>query len=333
MKEGVGKNVETENGRKEYSRLNNELRRTTDRAKDQWWNDKCDELAEYDKRGRSDLLYQEVNKLTKTSKKTGTKNVAINDKEGELKTELREVKDRWKEYIEELYDKDRKPVEGDFAMEEENMIENDHKGPDILKEEIYEAIKCMKNGKATGIDDIPAEFLKMLEGESLKMLVDLCMEVYITGIWPEDFTKSVMIPIPKKANAMDCADYRTISLIPHTSKILLKILTNRIQSKADMLLGRTQFGFRKGCGTREAIGVMRTICERSLEYGNEVFICLVDFEKAFDRLDWVKMLEILRKIGVDWRDRRLILNLYLNQRAVVKIQEEFTDEGEIGGVE
>ena len=56
----------------------------------------------------------------------------------------------------------------------------------------------------------------------------------------------------------------------------------------------------------------------------------MDFEKAFDRIDWVKMLEILEKIGVDWRDRRLIMNLYLNQKAVVKIQQEFSDEGEIG---
>jgi hypothetical protein len=65
----------------------------------------------------------------------------------------------------------------------------------------------MKMGKAAGIDDVPAEFLKMI-GETLKKLVDLCMEVYNTGIWPEDFTKSVLIPIPKKANAVECYDRR-----------------------------------------------------------------------------------------------------------------------------
>ena len=210
------------------------------------------------------------------------------------------------------------------------MIGSDQKGPDILRDEIYAAIKCIKSGKAAGVDDIPAEFLKILEGEALNKLEELCREIYNTGIWPDDFTKSVMIPIPKKSNAMDCADYRTISLISHASKILLKILNNRIQSKADLMLGKTQFGFRKGCGTREAIGVMRTICERSLEHGNEVFICFVDFEKAFDRIDWVKMLDILKEIGVDWRDRRLIMNLYLNQKAIVRIQQEYSDEGEIG---
>ena len=324
------KNNESELGKKEYSRLNNQLRRETEKARDQWWNYKCDELAEYDRRGRSDLLYQEVRQLTRTDKKVETKNITINSKDGELKTGVSEVKERWKEYIEELYDKEGKPVFEDFDLEEEHMIEKDQRGPGIMKEEIYEAINSLKKGKAAGIDDIPAEFLKMLEGETLQKLVELCMEIYNTGIWPEDFTKSVVIPIPKKANAVECSDYRTISLISHASKILLKIINNRMQSKADMVLGRTQFGFRRGCGTREAIAVMRTLCERSLEYGNEIFICFVDFEKAFDRIDWVLMLKILKKIGVDWRDRRLIMNLYRNQKAVVRIQHEFSDEGELG---
>src|SRR5438132_13877693 len=98
------------------------------------------------------------------------------------------------------------------------------------------------------------------------------------------------------------------------------------------MLGNTQFGFRKGCGTREAIGVMRAICERSLEHGREVFVCFVDFEKAFDRIDWVMMLKTLKNMGVDWGDRRLILNLYMNQKAIVKIQQEVSEEGEIGRV-
>ena len=98
---------------------------------------------------------------------------------------------------------------------------------------------------------------------------------------------------------MDCADYRTISLISHASKILLKILAKRLEGKTETLISKTQFGFRKGCGTREAIGVMRTLCERSLEHGNDVFICFVDYEKAFDRVDWVKMLSLLKGFGVD----------------------------------
>ena len=111
---------------------------------------------------------------------------------------------------------------------------------------------------------------------------------------------------------------------------MFKILTKRLEDKTEMLISKTQFGFRKGCGTREAIGVMRTLCERSLEHDNDVFICFVDYEKAFDRVDWVKLLGILREIDVDWRDRRLIVNLYMQQRAVVKVLQEHSEESEFG---
>ena len=101
--------------------------------------------------------------------------------------------------------------------------------------------------------------------------------MYVKGIWPSDFTRVVMIPLQKKTNAVECGDHRTISLILRPSKIMLKILTNRIEAKARDFIGRNHFEFRKGCGTRYAIGVMRMICKRSLEFGNNVYICFVDF--------------------------------------------------------
>ena len=143
----------------------------------------------------------------------------------------------------------------------------------------------MKINKAEGIDGIPGEFWKNLGPEGMKVLIDLCRKIYVTGIWPSDFTKAVMIPLLKKVNAVDCKDYRTISLIPHASKIMLKVIMKRIEGKAINVIGKTQFGFRKGMGTREAIGTMKMLCERSLEYGCVVYICFVDFEKAFDRVN------------------------------------------------
>src|SRR6476619_3122046 len=139
-----------------------------------------------------------------------------------------------------------------------------------------------------------------------------------------------MIPLQKKMNAVECSDHRTISLISHASKILLKIPTKRIEAKARDFIGRNQFGFRKGCGTRDAIRVMRMICERRLEFGNNVYICFVDFEKAFDRVNWEKMMKVLQSIGIDWRDRRMISDLYMNQEAVVRIADGESDSGIIG---
>ena len=88
-----------------------------------------------------------------------------------------------------------------------------------------------------------------------------------------------MIPLPKKVNAVECKDCRKISLIPHASKIMLKIIMKRIEGKAINVIGKTQFGFRKGMGTREAIGTMKMLCERSLEYVKDVYICFVISKK------------------------------------------------------
>src|SRR6476619_8369155 len=154
--------------------------------------------------------------------------------------------------------------------------------------------------------------------------------MYMKGIWPSDFTRVVMIPLQKKMNTVGCSDHRTISLISHASKILLKILTNRIEAKARDFIRRNQFGFRKGCGTRDAIGVMRMIGERSLEFGNNVYICFVHFEKAFDRVNWKKMMKVLQSIDVDWRNRRMISELYTNQEAVVRIAGGESDSSIIG---
>src|SRR5688572_27214081 len=86
----------------------------------------------------------------------------------------------------------------------------------------------------------------------------------------------------------------------------------------------------KGRGTRDAIGSLRVLAERSLEHGQEVYICFVDYEKAFDRVDWRKLMTALRRRGIDWKDRRLIGNLYMNQKVKIRIDGECSEEGEIG---
>ena len=91
-----------------------------------------------------------------------------------------------------------------------------------------------------------------------------------------------------------------------------------MESKIASVIGDDQFGFIKGRGTREAIATMRLLTERSLEYNNDICIAFIDFEKAFDRVDWIKLLKELKKIGVDWKDRRLIASLYMNQTALVR---------------
>jgi len=94
----------------------------------------------------------------------------------------------------------------------------------------------------------------------------------------------------------------------------LKILRRRIERKIEAVLGEDQFGFRRGKGTRDAIGMMRIIAERTLELDEELCICFTDWQKAFDRVNWTKLMQILKRTGIDWRERRLIRKLYVDQR-------------------
>jgi len=257
-------------------------------------------------------------------------NNSIRDSSGVLLCEPELVKNRWKEYVEMLYDKNAKPSSEDMEVEEIQEVDFDEIGPELLKEEVIRAVKDMKNNKAVGVDEIPAEFWKSLGDKGIEEIVKLCKSMYDTGKWPSDFTRLVFVPLQKKENALDCEDHRTISLICHASKIMLKVLTKRIEGRAKEFLSKGQFGFRSGVGTRDAIGVMRMLYERNLEHGNDLYVCYVDFEKAFDRVKWDKMMQVLRELKVDWKDRRLIRDLYMRQMAVVRLECGDTEPGVIG---
>lgn len=321
------KHQTTEKARTEYKRLNNMLRRWTDQARENWWSEQCRELEELQQKGRYDKVYKRVKELQK--KPGGGRGNAIKDKDGNLLSDQNDVKARWKEYIEELYRKDEKPKELGEGI---GRADWEDEGPGVLKEEVIDALRDISNNKAEGIDNIPAEFLKTLGEKATQELVEICQTIYNTGEWPEDFLQTIMVPIKKKPNATECGDYRTISLISHASKIVLKILTKRIQGKVNAIntLGEDQFGFRKGVGTREAIGSLRVLSERSIQHGLNLYVCYVDYEKAFDRIDWIKLMRALRRVGVDWKERRLIGNLYMGQSVRIRLEGELTEPGQIG---
>ena len=111
-----------------------------------------------------------------------------------------------------------------------------------------------------------------------------------------------MIPIEKKLGAIDCSDFKTIGLICHASKTVLRLLKTRITSKADEYLGKDQYGFHRDRGAREAIVAIRILCQRSLDHNQEVNICFIDFKKALERIRWDKLMKILKNIGIDWTE-------------------------------
>src|SRR6476469_6226633 len=175
------KNKNTEEGKRTYRRLNNELRRETDQARERWWKNECNKLEELDQRARPDLVYAKVGQLTR-KKTTNCISEAIEDETGKLLTEPEEIRNRWKEYIDTLYDKNGKPHNEEMGIELELDVDKDSKGPVILYSEVTNAIEELKVGKAIGPYDIPAEFWKVLGAKRIKELVGLCKDIYVKGI-------------------------------------------------------------------------------------------------------------------------------------------------------
>jgi hypothetical protein len=122
-----------------------------------------------------------------------------------------------------------------------------------------------------------------------------------------------MTALKKKPSPTKCSDHRTISLIAHTAKIVARILRRRIERKIEDALREDQFGFRRGKESMDAIGTLRIISERTLDIHEELCPCFIDWQKPFDRLNWTKLMEILKGTGIDCRERRFISKLYMEQ--------------------
>ena len=137
-------------------------------------------------------------------------------------TEAEDIKKRWQEYTEELYKKDlNDPDNHDGVIT--------HLEPDILECKVKWSLGSINRNKASEGDGIPAELFQILKDDAVKVLHPICQEICKTQQWPQDWKRSVFIPIPKKDNAKECSDYHTIVLISHASKLILKILQARLQ--------------------------------------------------------------------------------------------------------
>ena len=123
--------------------------------------------------------------------------------------------------------------------------------------------------------------LKFLTNEAIKVLHSICQQIWKTQQWPQDWKRSVFIPIPKKGNAKGYSNYSTIALISHTSEVMLKILQARLQQYMNHELPDVQASFRKGRGTRDQIANIHWIMEKAREFQKNISFCFIDYAKAF----------------------------------------------------
>ena len=144
----------------------------------------------------------------------------------------------------------------------------------------------------SGGDGITVEPFQILKDDAVKVLHSICQKIWKTQQWPQDWRRSVFIPIPKKGNAKECSNH-TIALISHASKVMLKILQARLQQHVNHELLDVQAGFRKGRGTRDQIANIRWIMRKVRNFQKNIYICFLDYAKAFDCVDHNKLWKIL----------------------------------------
>ena len=161
-------------------------------------------------------------------------------------TEVEDIKERWQVYIEELYRKDLNDPDNHLGV-------ITRQEPDILESKVKWALGSSTKNKASGGDGIPSELFHILKADAVKVLHSICQQIWKAQQWPQVWKKSVFVSISKKVNAKEYSNYHTITLISHTSKVILKILQARLQQYMNQELPGIQAGFRKGRGTRDKI--------------------------------------------------------------------------------
>jgi len=201
-------------GEKEkHKHLNAEFQRIARRDKKAFFSDQCKEIEENNRMGKTRDLFK---KIRNTNRTFHAKMGSIKDRNGMDLTEAEDMKKRWQEYTEELYKKDLHNPDNHDAVITDLQ-------PDILECEVKWALESITKNKASGGDGIPVELFQILKDDAVKVLHSICQQIWKTQQWPRDWKWSVFIPIPKKGNAKECSNYRTIAVISHASKVMLKV--------------------------------------------------------------------------------------------------------------
>ena len=165
---------------------------------------------------------------------------------------------------------------------------------------------------------------------AVKVPYSICQQIWKMQQWPQDWKRSVFIPISKKGHAKECSNYCTIALISHTSKVMLKILQARLQQYVNSELLDILAGFRKGRGIRDQIANIRWIIKKAREFQKNIYFCFIDYAKGFVCVDHNKLWKVLQEMGIPDHLTCLLINLWASQEATVRTGHGTTDCFQIG---
>ncbi|CAH8549680.1 unnamed protein product [Schistosoma guineensis] len=231
----------------------------------------------------------------------------VKDKEGKPITEIQQQRNRWVEYFEELLNRPA-PMNPPDIEAAHIDLPIDVNPP--TTEEIRMAVRQIKNGKAAGPDNIPAEALKSDIETTTSMLYLLFKKIWEEEQVPMDWKEGHLVKIPKKGDLSKCENYRGITLLSIPGKVFNRVLLNRMKDAVDAQLRDQQAGFRKDRSCTDQIATLRIIVEQSVEWNSSLYINFIDYEKAFDSVDRRTLWKLLRHYGIPEKIVNIIRNSY-----------------------
>ena len=181
--------------------------------------------------------------------------------------------------------------------------EDDHP---ILRREVEAAVQSLKKGKSAGVDNISAELVKAGGEDVITALTTICNKIWQT----EEWSQSLVITPPKKGNMQQCQNYRTISLISHPSKVMLKIILNRLKTQAEKIITEEKAGFRAGRSTTEQISNLCILCKKYLQHQQDLYHVFIDFKKAFDWVWHAALWATMKKYNISTNLIQVIKDFY-----------------------
>ena len=296
----------------EYRKKDKLVKRSLRRDKREWANDIAKEAEGAAAVGNMKGVYDATRKLCNDRPKNIT---MVKDKEGRLLTKDDEIRKRWRDHFTEVLNR---PVPSDEAIivQDASTIETIETGY-ITREEIRRAVGNMKNGKAAGIDSINVEMLKADTDTTTNVLHELFQKIWDQEEIPDDWSRSLIVKLPKKGDLTVCGNWRGITLMSTAAKVMGRVIVTRIREGINQLLRDEQAGYRSGRSTTEQIFVLRNIIEQVIEWNACLYVCFVDFEKAFDSVHRETLWRLLASYGIPTKLVDMVKTMYKNCRCAV----------------
>ena len=247
----------------------------------------------------------------------------IKDGAGQLLVKDEEIKHRWREYFDKLFngENESSTIELNDSFDETSMRFVRR----IQESEVKEALKRMKGGKAMGPDCIPIEVWKGLGDIAIVWLTKLFNLIFRANKMPEEWRRSILVPIFKnKGDVQSCTNYRGIKLMSHTMKLWERVIEHRLRRMTSVT--KNQFGFMPGRSTMEAIFLVRQLMERYREHKKDLHMVFIDLEKAYDKIPRNVMWWALEKHKVPAKYITLIKDMYNNVVTSVRTSDVDTDD-------